>query len=57
MKTVDAGTAFPPAREVVVVGDLVEAQLLVVVGADPFGGVDGAFFQRGIDVAGRRSAA
>ena len=31
--------------------DLVEAELLVVIGPDPFGGVDGALFQRGIDVA------
>ena len=30
---------------------LVEAELLVVVRADPFGGVDRAFFQRRIDVA------
>ena len=28
-----------------------EAELLVVVGADPFAGVDGAAFQRRIDVA------
>ena len=43
--------AFPPARIVVVRRDLVEAELLVVVGADPFGGVDGALLQRRIDVA------
>ena len=43
--------AFPPARIVVVRGDLVEAQLFVIVGADPFGRVDGALFQRGVDVA------
>jgi hypothetical protein len=33
--------------------DLVEAQLLVVVRAHPFGGVDGALFQCGVDVAAR----
>ena len=43
-------TAFPPAGKVVVLGDLVEAQLLVVVGPHPFGGIDHAFFQRRIDV-------
>jgi hypothetical protein len=48
-----AGTRLPPAREVVVLGDLVEAQLFVVVGADPFGGVDGALLQRRIDVRAR----
>src|SRR5262245_56328891 len=48
---VDHGAAFPPARVVVELGDLVEAQLLVVVRADPFGGVDGALLERGIDVA------
>ena len=31
--------------------DLVEAELLVVIGTDPFGGVDRALFQRRIDVA------
>src|SRR5664280_1069383 len=43
--------AFPPAGIVVVRRDLVEAELFVVVGTDPFGGVDGALFQRRIDVA------
>ncbi len=42
---------LPPARIVVVAGDLDEAELLVVVRADPFGGVDGALLERGIDVA------
>ena len=45
------GAALPPARIVIVRRDLVEAELLVVVGADPLGRVDGAFLQRGIDVA------
>jgi len=31
--------------------DLVEAELLVVIGADPFRRVDRAFFERGINVA------
>ena len=44
--------AFPPARIVVVLRDLDEAELLVVVGADPFGRVDRALLQRRIDVAG-----
>jgi hypothetical protein len=43
----DLRAAFPPARVVVVLGHLVEAELLVIVGADPFGGIDGALFERG----------
>ena len=43
------GAAFPPARIVVVGRDLLEAELLVVIRADPFGGVDGALLQRRID--------
>ena len=42
--------AFPETGVVVELGDLVEAELLVVVGAHPFGGVDRAFLERGIDV-------
>jgi len=42
---------FPPSGEVIVRRDLVEAELLVVVRADPFGGVDRAALERGIDVA------
>ena len=42
--------AFPPTGRVVVLGDLVEAKLLVVIRADPLGGVDHALFQRRIDV-------
>ena len=42
--------AFPESRVVVVLRDLVEAEFLVVVGTDPFGGVDGAFLERRIDV-------
>src|SRR5262245_66591180 len=44
--------AFPPAGIVVVLGDLDEAEFLVVVGADPFGGIDGALLERRKDVAG-----
>src|SRR5262245_17463547 len=44
--------ALPPTGVVVVLGDLDEAELLVVVGADPFGGVDGALLERRKDVAG-----
>ena len=42
---------LPPTGVVVVLGDLVEAELLVVIRADPFGRVDGALLQRRIDVA------
>src|SRR5262249_55314677 len=44
------GAAFPPAGVVVMRRDLVEAKLLVVIGTDPLGGVDGALLQRRIDV-------
>ena len=44
------GTTFPPAGIVVELGDLVEAKLLVVIGANPFSRVDGSLFQRRIDV-------
>jgi alkaline phosphatase len=46
-----ARAAFPPTRVVVELGHLVEAEFLVVIGADPFGGVDRAFFERRIDIA------
>ncbi|MGY4352451.1 hypothetical protein ACVWXM_008944 [Bradyrhizobium sp. GM7.3] len=45
--------AFPPAGEVVIFGDLLEAELLVVIGADEFDCVDRALLQRRIDVAAR----
>ena len=41
---------FPPARGVVVLADLLEAELRVVVGSDPLAAVDRALLQRGIDV-------
>ena len=44
--------AFPPAGIVVVLGDLNEAELLVVVGANPFGGIDRALLKGRIDIAG-----
>src|SRR5262249_56624877 len=44
------GLALPPARSVVVLDYLVEAELLVVVGADPLGGVDCALLECRIDV-------
>ena len=47
---------FPPTGIVVVLRDLVEAELFVVVGADPFSGVDRAFFKRRVDVASAKSA-
>ena len=43
--------AFPPAGIVVVRRDLVEAELLVVIGPDPLRRVDRALFERRIDVA------
>ena len=43
--------AFPPAGVVVVGRDLVEAELQVVVRTHPFGGVDGALFERLVDLA------
>src|SRR5262245_5712450 len=48
----DLGAAFPPAGIVVVPGDLVQPELLVVVRTDPLGGIDGAAFERRIDVGG-----
>ena len=47
----DHGPAFPPARIIIVRSHLVEPEFLIVVRPDPFGGVDGTFFQRRIDVA------
>ena len=49
----DHRAAFPPAGIIVVRRDLKEAELLVVIGADPFGGIDGALLERRIDVATR----
>src|SRR6185437_2100128 len=45
--------ALPPPGEVVVGRDLVETELLVVVRTDPFGRVDRAALEGGIDVAAR----
>src|SRR5260370_15021607 len=46
------GRALPPGRIVVVLRDLAEPEFLVVIGANPFGRVDGALLQRRIDIAG-----
>src|SRR6202035_211505 len=43
--------AFPEAGIIIILRDLVKTELLVVIGPDPLGGVDGAFLQRGVDVA------
>ena len=43
--------AFPESRVVIELGHLLEAELFVIIGADPLGGVDGALLQRRIDVA------
>ena len=48
---IELGTPFPPAGVVVVLGDLVETELLVVVRAHPLRRVDRALFQRRIDIA------
>ena len=50
---VQHGAALPPAGGVIVFGDFQEAELLVVVGADELGRIEGAALQRRIDVAGR----
>ena len=47
------GAGLVPARVVVVARGLVEAQLHVVVRPDPFGGVDHAPLERGVDLGGR----
>ena len=49
----EGGARLPPARVVVVAGCFVQAELLVVVGAGPFGGVDGAPIQRQEDLTAR----
>ena len=46
----DHWTAFPESGIVVILGDLLEAELLIVIRPDPFGPVDRALLQRGIDV-------
>src|SRR4029077_3763268 len=48
----DLSAALPPAGIVVVPGDLVQPELLVVVRTDPLGGIDGAAFERRINVGG-----
>lgn len=42
----DLWTRFPEARVVIIFRDFVKAELFIIVRADPFGRVDGAFFQR-----------
>src|SRR5258708_12882520 len=42
---------LPPAGIVIKLRDLVEAELLVVVRTDPFGGIDCALLQRWINIA------
>src|SRR5437763_14529479 len=45
--------AYPAAGGIVEFRHLVQAELLVVVGSDPFGGVDRPFFERREDLAAR----
>src|SRR5258708_4859731 len=47
------GAAFPPARVVIELRDLREAELLVVIRTDPLRRVDRALFERRVDVAAR----
>src|SRR5258708_12989997 len=46
------GRALPAGRIVVVLRALAEPEFLVVIGANPFGRVDGALLQRRINIAG-----
>src|SRR5205085_9869758 len=46
-EVVEHRTAFPPAGVVIVLGYLVEAELLVVVGPDPLAGLERALRERG----------
>ncbi len=42
--------AFPEGRIIIVLCDFLKTELVVVIRADPLGGVDGALFQRRIDI-------
>src|SRR6266508_5302178 len=46
----DLSAPFPPAWIVVIPGDLVQTELLVVVRTDPLGGIDRAALERWINV-------
>jgi hypothetical protein len=46
-------SSLPPAWIVIVFRDLAECELLVLVWADPLGGINRAYLQGRIDVAGR----
>jgi TRAP-type mannitol/chloroaromatic compound transport system permease large subunit len=54
-KEVHFGATFPPARVVVKRCHLVKAKFLVVIRTDPFGRIDGAFFQRLVHLATRNA--
>src|SRR3954447_14677006 len=47
----DGRAAFPETRIIIVLGNLLESELFVIIRAHPFRPVDGALFQRRIDVA------
>src|SRR5262245_26053948 len=47
----DHRAALPEARVIVVLRNLLEAELLVVIRTDPLSRIDGALFERRIDVA------
>ncbi len=44
-------TTLPEAGIIVILGDLLETELLVVIWSDPFGRIDRPLFKRGVDVA------
>ena len=48
---VEDGATFPPAGVIIEFHHFVEAELFVIVGANPLGGVDCALLQRRINVA------
>src|SRR3989442_1390409 len=45
--------ALPPAGVIVIRRDLLEPELLVIIGPDPFGGVDGSSLECRIDLVAR----
>lgn len=47
----DDRAAFPEGRVIIIFRHLLETELVVVIRTNPFGGINGAFFQRRIDIA------
>jgi hypothetical protein len=48
----DLRRSFRPARRVIVLRNLLQAELLVIARTDPFGRIDRATLERGIDFRG-----